>query len=118
MAAGQDVTPNPGENAEYHLGMHLLQYRTQAAQAALGPEGTKRLEQHILATQQLLRTQQLSMAMQQRTAGAIAGPQAVNAQVGRTAPQAPTTRSTGQPAQQPGIPNPVMPAAAGGRLMG
>lgn len=109
ISAGVEVHPNPQENAMQTLGTLQGYRRDPAVVQALGPNGLRLLEAYILETQQLLQAQQMAQMMAQQQPGggngqgpAVAGPQAMNAQTGRQAPQTAPTRTTMPAGPTPG----------------
>lgn len=107
IASGLDPRPSPGENVQLHLQTHMLQRRDVAVLAALGPDGMRRLDKHILDTMSLAQTQMMAQMAPQKAIG----PQAQNAQIGRTEGQPGPTMA---PANTNLQPQPAMGGGMGG----
>lgn len=109
VAEGQPIRPSPVENLPLHIETHMAQLQDPAVVEVLGAEGRARLEKHVNDTLILAQSQLVAQTMQPRGPQAQVGPQAQNAQIGRTAPSAqPTARTT----------LPVNPEGAGGMIRG
>lgn len=96
-SSGGDVEPSPAENLPYHVQVHSLQLRDP--QIARQPALAAKIVKHLARTIELIQTQQMAANMGPRSAAV--GPQAMNAQIGQTAPQtAPVTTTASTMAER------------------
>ena len=119
ILAGKPIKPTPAENLALHMQTHMEQRRDPGVQAALGPEGMKRLDAHLIDTQQLMQTQQLAMQMGgggPEAPGPInpMGEQGMNALAGAAVPQTGSNVPTPQTNMPSAPAGPNMAQGAGG----
>lgn len=95
LLGGGDIAPSPYENAQMHMAAHMLQVEDPIVADTLGSEAMAKLKRHIAETAALLQTKQAADTMQAQrgrpgagggTGGPPIGPQAMNAEMGRTMP--------------------------------
>ena len=94
----RDIHPTPMENLALHLDTHMSQLQDPQVMVQLGREGMAWLQSHVQETLQTAQMQMVAQNMQQEGGKqpAIAGPQAMNAQIGRDAPNAPQQTTLAQ----------------------
>ena len=91
---GQDVAPSPMENLPQHLEAHMGQAQDPQVQAMLGPEGLRRLQMHLSKTMQLAQMKAAAAQLGPKGgSGGMVGPQALNAEQGRSGPETPTPKA-------------------------
>jgi len=101
----RDIRPSPLENLALHLETHMSQLQDPETMIQLGREGMEWLKSHLQETLQTAQMQMVAQNMQQGrgqpgSQPAVAGPQAMNAQIGRDAPNAPQSTTMGQEGSQ------------------